>query len=114
MLDNLLEKGVIQLPEPKRLEEVGRIADPKYCHTHRMVSHPLEKCITIKERIMQLAKEGRIILDLDDPVEANHVSLQIRESCTLQFRNLEPVVLFEPWLSSPDMKKRSFLAAFLD
>ena len=74
MLDDLLEKGVIQLLDPKRPEEVGRTAYPKYCHYHRMVSHSLEKCITIKERIMYLAKEGRIILDLDDLVEANHIS----------------------------------------
>jgi len=49
MLDDLLEKGVIQLPEPKRPEEVGRIADPKYCRYHRMVSHPLEKYIMKNE-----------------------------------------------------------------
>ena len=64
MLEDLLVKGVIQLPDPKRPEVVGRIADPKYCHYHRMVSHPLKKCIMIKERIMQLAKEGRIIFEL--------------------------------------------------
>jgi len=52
MLNDLLEKGVIQLLEPRRPEEVGRTANPKYCHYHRMVSHPLEKCITIVERIM--------------------------------------------------------------
>jgi len=79
-----------------------------------MVSHPLEKFITIKERIMQLAKEGSIILDLDDVVEANHVSSQTRELCTLQFRKLELVVLFEPWFVSPNTKERSFSAAFLD
>jgi len=28
MLDDLLEKGVIQLPEMKRLEDVGRTANP--------------------------------------------------------------------------------------
>jgi len=83
MLDDLLEKGVIQLPEPKRPEEVGMTADPKYCRYHRMVSHPLEKYNTVKERIMQLAKEGRIILDLDDAVKANHISSQTRESCIL-------------------------------
>jgi len=31
MLDDFLEKGVTQLSEPKRLEEVGRTLDPKYC-----------------------------------------------------------------------------------
>jgi len=28
MLDDLLEKGVIQLPKPKRSKDVGRIAEP--------------------------------------------------------------------------------------
>jgi len=48
MLDDLLKKGVIQLPEPKRPEDVGRTVEPKYCCYHRMVSHHLEKCITMK------------------------------------------------------------------
>ena len=69
-LDVLLEKGVIQLLDPKRAKEVGRTTDPKYSRYHRMVSHALKRCITIKERIMQLAKQGRIILDLDDAIEA--------------------------------------------
>jgi len=60
-----------------------------------------------------LAKQGRIILDLYAVVEANHVSSQIRELCTLQFGNLEPVVLSEPWLLSPNMEDGSFSAAFL-
>ena len=42
MQDDLLEKGLIQLPNPKRLKEVGRTADLKYCCYQRMVSHPLE------------------------------------------------------------------------
>ena len=29
MFDDLLEKGVIQLPEPKRPEDVGKTVDPK-------------------------------------------------------------------------------------
>ena len=61
-----------------------------------------------------MAKEGRIILDLDNVVEVNHVSYQTRELCTLQFGNLEPVVLFEPWLLSPNMEERSFSAAFIN
>jgi len=59
----------MQLLEPNRPEEVGRTANPKYCHYHMMVSHPLENCITLKEHIMQLIKDGTIILDLDDVVE---------------------------------------------
>jgi len=54
MVDDLLEQGVIQLPEPKRPEDVKRAADLKYCHYHRMVTHPLEKCVKLRERIMRL------------------------------------------------------------
>jgi len=74
MLDELFEKKIIQLPESKRLEEIGRTVNPKYCRYRKMVSHPLEKCVMLKERIMQLAEDGRIILDLDDVVETNHLS----------------------------------------
>jgi len=76
MLDDLLEKGVIELPKPKRPGEVGRTNEPKYCQYHTIISHPLEKCITLKERIMRLAREGRIILDLDETIEASYVTMQ--------------------------------------
>ncbi|XP_074300563.1 uncharacterized protein LOC141631841 [Silene latifolia] len=66
MLDDLLEKKVIQLPESKRPEQANKTNDPNYCRYHMLVSHPIEKCITLKEKIMQLSKEGKIILDLDD------------------------------------------------
>jgi len=120
MLDDLLENGIIELPAPKRPEEAGRITDPKYCRYHRVISHPLKKCITLKECIMQLARDGRIILDLDDPIRTNHISAQlehylpsVRQSSsqtygqektdvsssqredvfTIQFGSLEPVVV---------------------
>jgi len=60
MFDDLLEKEIIQLLEPKRPEEIGCTVDPKYYWYHRRVSHPIEKCIMLKEHIMQFAKEGRI------------------------------------------------------
>ena len=68
MLDDLFEKGFIQLPESKRPEEVGRTDDPKYCHFHRMVSHPLEKCVMLKEHIMPPIKDETILLDFDGVV----------------------------------------------
>jgi len=79
MLDDLLEKRAIQLPQPKRHEHVVRIANPKYYHYHMMVSHPLEKCVTLKKRIMQLIEDGTIMLDLDDVIETNDVSYQTKE-----------------------------------
>ena len=76
MLDDLLEKGVIELPEPKRPEEVGRTVGPKCYWYHIIVSHPLEKCVTLKEHIMRLAKDGRIILDSDEMAEVSHITVQ--------------------------------------
>ena len=52
MLDDLLEKGIIELLLSKRPKEVGKINDTKYYQYHRVISHPLEKDITLKERIM--------------------------------------------------------------
>jgi len=55
MLDDLLEKGIIELPPSKRPEEAGMVNDPKYYRYHMVISHPLEKCIMLKDHIMQLA-----------------------------------------------------------
>ena len=52
MLDGLLENGIIDLPPPKQPEGVGRSTDPKYYRHHRVISHPLKKCIKLRECIM--------------------------------------------------------------
>jgi len=80
MLDDLHKNGVIQLPESKRPEEAGWVTDPKYYRYHRVVSHPLEKCTTLKKRIVQLVRDGNTILDLDDTVETNNISTQLEYS----------------------------------
>ena len=80
MLDDLLEDKIIKLPEPKRPEEAGRTSNPKYCRYHKVVSHPLKKYVTLKKHIMQLAKDGRIILDLDKTTEANYIGAQLESS----------------------------------
>ena len=77
MLEDLLEKNVIKLPECKRLEEMGRTNDPKYCMYHRVISHPMEKCFVLKDLILRLTKEGKILLDLDETAEANHATFAI-------------------------------------
>jgi len=108
MLDDLLEKRIIQLPEPKSIEDVGRTDDPKQYRYHRMVSHPLEKSVTLKERIMQLIEDGMIILDLDNIVETNHISCQTRGLSLIQFGSLKSFVLHEHRLPNPATQERSF------
>jgi len=61
----------------KRPKEIGRTPDLKYYWYHKVVSHPLEKYIILKERIMQIAKDERVILNLDDIVKTKHVSSQL-------------------------------------
>ena len=114
MFDDLLENGVIQLPEPKRPEDVGRTVDSNYCRYHRMVSHPLEKCVTLKECIMRLIDDGTIILDLDDVVETNHISCQTKGVFLIQFGSLEPFVLHEQRLSNPFMQEGLFTVNVFD
>jgi len=74
MLDDLLEKVIIELLEPKQLKEAGRTVDPKYYQYHKVVSHPLEKCIMFRKHIMKPANDERIILDLNNTTETNHIS----------------------------------------
>ena len=72
MLDSLLENKIIKLPKSKWPYKAGRRNDPKYYRYHRVISRSLEKCITLKDHIMQLDREGKIVLDLDYIIEANY------------------------------------------
>ncbi|KAM1420830.1 hypothetical protein ACFX2I_003158 [Malus domestica] len=75
MLEDLLEKKVISLPECKRPEEMNRIDSPRYCKFHRFISHPTEKCFVLKDLIIKLAQKGIIELDLDDVVKSNYTTI---------------------------------------
>ena len=78
MLDDLLEKKVIELPECKPPEEMNCINDPKYCKYHRIVSHPNGKCFILKELIMKLAQQGRIKLDLEDTAATHTTTIMFK------------------------------------
>ncbi|KAM2519224.1 hypothetical protein PS1_033919 [Malus domestica] len=75
MLNDLLDKKVIGLPECRRPEEMNRTDSPRYCKFHRFISHPTEKCFMLKDLIMKLAKKGIIELDLDDVVKSNYTTI---------------------------------------
>ena len=74
MLDELLKNKLIELPECKQSEKIGKVNGPKYYQYHRIVSHPIEKCFVLKENIMGLARAGKILLD-DEVEESNHIVL---------------------------------------
>ncbi|KAM1115278.1 hypothetical protein TB2_038364 [Malus domestica] len=80
MLEDLLEKKVIGLPECRRPEEMNRTDSPRYCKFHRFISHPTEKCFVLKDLIMKLAQKGIIELDLDDVVKSNYTTITFGSS----------------------------------
>ncbi|KAA0059024.1 retrotransposon gag protein [Cucumis melo var. makuwa] len=77
MLEQLLENQLIQLPECKRLEQVGKVDDPNYCKYHQVISHPVEKCFVLKELILKLAREKKIELDINEVAQTNHVAIEM-------------------------------------
>ncbi|KAM1447928.1 hypothetical protein ACFXTO_006967 [Malus domestica] len=82
MLDDLLEKKVIELPECKHPEGMNRVNDPMYCKYHRIVSHPISKCFILKELIMKLAQQGQIEFDLEHTT-VTHTTTIVFGSCDL-------------------------------
>ncbi|KAM1311511.1 hypothetical protein ACFX2H_007948 [Malus domestica] len=75
MLEDLLEKKVISLPECRRPEEMNRTDSPRYCKFHRFINHSTEKCFVLKDLIIKLAQKGIIELDLDDVVKSNYTTI---------------------------------------
>ena len=80
MLEQLLEKQLIQLPECKRPKQAEKVDDPNYCKYHRVISHPVGKCFVLKELIIKLAREKKIKLDMDEVAQTNHVAIEMTSS----------------------------------
>ncbi|TYK04497.1 ty3-gypsy retrotransposon protein [Cucumis melo var. makuwa] len=89
MLEQLLEKQLIQLPECKRPEQAEKVDDHNYCKYHRFISHPIEKCFVLKELILRLAHEKKIELDLEEVAQTNHAATMIMSEA------LSPRLIFE-------------------
>ncbi|KAL0373897.1 UNVERIFIED_CONTAM: hypothetical protein Sradi_3305400 [Sesamum radiatum] len=66
IFEDLLNANVIELPEMKRPEEAGKTDDPKYCKYHRLVGHLIHDCFIFKDKIMQLARQGKISVEEDN------------------------------------------------
>ncbi|KAL0300105.1 UNVERIFIED_CONTAM: hypothetical protein Scaly_3059300 [Sesamum calycinum] len=81
IFDDLLEANLIDLPEMKQIEEAKRKDDPKYCKYHRLVGHAIQDCFVFKNKVMQLARQGKIFLEEDSAatnaitIESGHVDV---------------------------------------
>ncbi|XXG53802.1 hypothetical protein AAC387_Pa03g1837 [Persea americana] len=59
----LLANDKLTLLDPKRTGDVGKTNDPRYCPYHQMVSHPLNQCFVVREKINEMWKNGVIAFD---------------------------------------------------
>ena len=95
MLDYLLTMKVIELPKMKRPEEANQTNDPKYCKYLRLVSHLMEWCFVLNDKIMELARQGKITFD-DDDVMTSNLAMAITPTTStffIQFGSFEPITL---------------------
>ena len=63
MLDDLLSINLIMLLKMKQPNEARNIDDPNYCKYHRLVGHPIKKCFVFKDEVMELVRQGKILLE---------------------------------------------------
>ncbi|KAG5221971.1 ty3-gypsy retrotransposon protein [Salix suchowensis] len=96
MLDDLLEANIIELPEVKRPEEANQVDNPNYCKYHRLISHPVEKCFVLKDKIMRLHENGDIVFD--DEIAASNIITTVKSGpcqsiSTISFGSCEPIRL---------------------
>ena len=48
IFEQLLQMKLIELPECRRPEDMGKVDDPNYCRYHRIIGHPIQKCFVFK------------------------------------------------------------------
>lgn len=97
MSNHLLQLQLIELSEMKRLEEASQTNDPKYCKYHRLISHRIERCFMLKDKIMELAYQGKITFD-DEVVTSNLAMITSKTYCTfptIQFGSFETIEMKE-------------------
>ncbi|KAL0396400.1 UNVERIFIED_CONTAM: hypothetical protein Scaly_0088400 [Sesamum calycinum] len=77
IFDDLLKANLIDLLEMKQPEEVKRKDDPKYCKYHHLVGHAIQDCFVFKDKVMQLACQGKISLE-EDFTTKNAITIESR------------------------------------
>ena len=110
MLDHLLELKLIELQEMKRPEEADQTNNPKYCKYHCLIGQPIEQCFMLKDKIMELAHQGKIMFD--DEVATTNLAIVsstiISTSFTIQFGSFEPIKVKAPFSPVPILEDYIF------
>ncbi|KAH7845085.1 hypothetical protein Vadar_010833 [Vaccinium darrowii] len=101
IFDQLIGLKLIDLPEMKRPEEANKVDDPNYYKFYCSVSLPTSCCFVLKERLVELASEGKIILEEEKEVVATNQTVATVQNETqqlegfqilqIQFGSLDPI-----------------------
>ena len=59
ILEQLLQLKLIELPECRRPEDMGKVDDPNYCKYHRIIGHPIH--LYSKNKSWSLPNKTRLI-----------------------------------------------------
>ena len=60
LLLSLLQRKLVRLPQPPRLEEMWKTKEPDYCAYHRMLDHPTASCLVLKDQLQYFVSNHTI------------------------------------------------------
>src|SRR5436189_5921138 len=59
---SLLQRKLVRLPQPPRLEGMWKTKEPDYCAHHRMLDHPTASCLVLKDQLQYFVNNHTIRL----------------------------------------------------
>jgi len=94
MLNDLLEKNLIELLEVKHPKEANQVDNSNYCKCHHLINHSIEKCFVLKDKIMRLHKNNAIIFY--EEIAASNITTMVNlgphhSPPTMSFGSFEPI-----------------------
>src|SRR3954471_1580202 len=58
----LLQRKLVRLPQPPRLEGMWKTKEPDYCACHKMLDHPTASCLVLKDQLQHFVNNHTIRL----------------------------------------------------
>lgn len=82
MFDDLFKAKLIELLDIKLPKETSQVNDPNYCCYHHLIDHPLTKCFVFKDKVIELARHRKILLE-EHKVFVNQITIMFGSLCCL-------------------------------
>src|SRR3954464_6188683 len=62
LLLSLLQRKLVRLPQPLRLEGMWKIKEPDYSAYHKMLDHPTASCLVLKDQLQYFVNNHSLSL----------------------------------------------------